>query len=579
MSKRIEQSKVIVSKGNLALPAAGQVLWDCPTCEELELSINGVPGQIVAYTYDEDPASPTFGQYITVDETGDGTNALADIPGDIYVGQFTNCKGKAHATDIRTIAGRKLTKCELDSVTVDAPRCPQPQVLASYLDCFDCGDTITAHFEYSDNATQSFGKLRADEETLTCAHTIECCGAGCHDCDPTATCDEWIAKLVDGLNGDIGKGKKHNYPDRKIKRPGSKGYPFRFFKLHSNFLTFCIAPTKEECSCDSCETTAAITGITGGAAAGVEFSNNTNADGSATFMDQLDGIAKQIECAMTEAIGPHAATAFVTGGTDDCCPAQLWVFTCDPAFALNIDACDNEIDPFETFVDKGKTSSRDCETGDCIEPVDAEKDFCCGIGVIIDQDRIECDCPCDVDAPPNTLLRTGKFTFLKDAKDCTPKVKSRELLCPIAPSGSGGYARWAEYSQNSAHECWRDTSSRQGPMNTLRGDKVGRLRNAPKFSDCRKQYCHYIWTNEQNSIGVDSDKTCKFYKTDFYIPTCDLATIDSFTLFYQAFAEASSAKCKTIKAGTCLGHGEATLVETPEVDCDGTAVEGEKKEG
>lgn len=581
-SKRYDQSKVIVTKGNLALPAAGQVLWDCPTCDNVGLVLAGFPGQPVAYTYDEDETSATFGQYITVDDTGDGTNALADIPGDIYVGQFTNCGGKSYADDIRTIAGKKLDKCSLEGVKVDAPTCPQPQILASYLDCFDCGDTVTALFSYSDNATQSFGKLREDDEKITCATTIECC-EGCGDCNPSATCDQWIGKLVDGLNGDEGIGrKKFSYPDRKIKKPGSKAAPYRFFKLQPNVFSFCVAPTKSDCACDSCVETAAITGITGGAAAGTEFTNNiiTNAAGEdVTHMDMLGNIATQIECALNkpDVLGRHSTTAFVTGGTDDCCPAQLWVITCDAGFALNIDPCDNGIKPFEEFIDEGVISITDCESGDCAPEEAATKTFCCGIGVILDQDRIECDCPCDVDYPPNTLLRTGKFTFLKDAKDCSQKVKSRELLCPKPPTGSGGYVRWAEFSQDASGECWRDTSTRQGAMNSLRADKAGRHANAAKFSDCKKQYCHYIWDNRVDGIGHDNEKFCTFYKTDFYIPTCDIVTIDSFTKFYQAFAESSSARCNVVKAGSCVGHGEETLVEAPELDCDGAIVEGEKK--
>lgn len=586
-NRMIEQSKVIVTAGNLALPEAGQVLWDCPNCADMALVLGGRPGQPVAYTLIEDENDPNFGMYVTVDHTGDGTNPLADIYGDIYVGQFTNCSGKSYADDIRTIGGRSLGKCDLDSVKTVAPTCPQPQILASYLDCFECGDTITAHFKYSDNATQSFGSLRNDSEETVCSATIDCCGTACHDCDPQATCDVWIAELVDALNGDKGNDKSKFYPDRKPKKAGSKDYPFRFFKLQKNIFTYCIAPTKDDCGCESCVETAAITGITGGLAVGADaatFTNNqvpSQADPATmvTHMDMLDNIAKQIECAYKQECGNHAATAFVTGGTDDCCPAQLWVMTCDPDFALNIEPCDTGIEAFEAFTDKGKTVGRDCETGDCVKPVDAEKEFCCGIGVIIDQDRIECDCPCDVEVPPATLLRTGKFQFLKNAQDCSPKVRSRELLCPKAPSGSGGEVRWAEYSQSSTGECWRDTSERQGTLGSLRGDKVGRMKNAPKFSKCDQQYCHYQWINKKEHINCDKVKVICHNKTDWYIPTCDLVTIDSFTLFYTALAETSSGRCHKVKVGPCVGHGEETLVEAPELDCDGTIVEeGEKKE-
>lgn len=554
MSKSIEQSKVLVSRGNLAFPAAGQVLWNCPTCDGVDLVFNGFPGQFVAYTLDEDTASPTYDLYITVDET-----TIATTDGEIFIGQFVDTQGKGYANDVRTIAGQSLGKCDLKGVKASGPSCPQPQILATYIDCIKCDETYTAMFTYSDNFTQSFGKHRADQDTLVCSITTECCS--CDDCNPQANCDEIVGKLIDGFNKKV-RGGRHKYPDRKIKDTGSFPKPYRFFKLHSNIFSYCLAPRKEECACDSCNTVDAITGITGGAAAGTEFNNNLNPAGDGTYLGQLDNIAKQIECALDDKIGPHAGTAFVTGGTDDCCPAQLWVITCDAGFALNIDPCDNGLDLFPEFTDKGKTTKRDCESGDCIEPEDKVSKFCCGIGVIIDQDRIECDCPCDIDVPPATLMRTGTFTFVKDAGSCTPTVRAKEILAPKPPTGSGGYVRWEEYNQSADGEHWRATSERQGYFGSLRGDRQGRMRNAAAFSDCRKQYCHYVWENKHDTEGRDGKTLIRCnYLTDFYIPTCDKVTIDSFTLFYQAFAAESSAKCNIVKAGTCIGQGDATLVE------------------
>jgi len=539
-------NKVLVSCKDLPFVERGIELWPCVEgdCADSEYVLPGEVGQWISYIYDGDT-------YTTIDHT--------DIPNltdeQIFIGQLESQYGKNYANGIRYIAGEYMTACDLVNIDVTGYSCPQPQIGYVGIDgCFECGDTISIRAKKHDNRIASWmDEEERGYEIYEASAPVECC-QGCDDCPGEGGCQKPMMNLVDQLMGNIKTAGDNGigYPGIKTVCPTEKTN-VTWMVANCYFPVYCLAPTKEECSCDDCNSIAAITEVTIGGET-VVLENTTNAAGDKTFLDQLDTIVDQINCKFKEILGPHSGTAFVSGGTDDCCPRQLMVNTCDEGFAIaGLEPCDVlKVD--EPFTKKDKPGYKDCEGGGCVEAIVAENKVCCGIIWVADQDKFECDCPCGPsDPPPDTFLRFLKVELLKgDPTNCGIVSYGRELMEPKIPTGSGGIMRWEEANREAEGEWWNNDSEREGYHGDLRKDKYGRERNAATCAKCSSKYCRYEWRNKRSAMAEDgkTPQVC-VYETIWGVDKDHPVAGEALELFFTALAESSATKCHVPKIGTC----------------------------
>ena len=539
-----EQVKVIVSCKDLPFLDAGITLWDCPEndCQGVEKALPGELGQFVAYIYD------STGKAVTIDDTSVPT--LTDET--IHIGQLEAQYGSSFPNGIKHIAGLNMKACNLEHVGVTGYACPQPQVIAAFVDgCFDCGDTITFEFDMHDNRLQSFnGGQERPKDPLVATVGAKCCD-DCEDCPGRASCQPMMAEAVDKLNGNRSTGGYPGIP--ATCPPGSLDKPYKFMVAHSNWFVYCLTPEPEECNCEKCQDLPPITSVTINDKP-VKLENTTNAAGDKTFLGHLDNVVTQINCAFDKELGRHNGTAFVTNGTDDCCARQLHVITCDASFAIEgLEVCD-QLDPFKPFETTESPNYRDCKTGDCVEAETYSKTPCCGIIAILDQDKIECECECGAGAPPpDTLLRHGTLRIYKgDPFSCKVITNSVELLCAKLPLNSGGFIKWEASNQDADGEWWNNDSHREGYYGDLHRDKNGRFRNAHGCAKCNGKYCRYEFWNSKDTIARDSKTVQKcFYKTVWAIEKDHPQAKESLEKLFNALALKSTSGCKVPKVGSC----------------------------
>ena len=550
-TRTVEMEKLMVlgcAATDKAFAPAGEVLYSCPTgnCDTVDLQFAGEEGLFVAYVYDSDPASETYGCYVTVDP------ADPSLKGEVIFGQFEKQYGSSYVNGIRKIAGQSFNLCNLDRVDTASWSCPQPQVLlATMEDCVACNDTFTFELRYNDAYTRAFSNGERPYEAITASVSVDCC-EGCEDCGTNKNCQPLMVEAVRRLNGKHRKGAdgKGGYPGIPRQVKGSEKNPIKFLVAQEYWKVYCLKPNKDECSCDDCTTIEALTSITIGGKT-IEFKNNLNAKGDKTYRGQLDNIVSQIDCAFDDTLGEGRGGAFVTNGDGCCCSHQLHIVTCDKDVALGELVPCKELNPLKPFTTKETPLLNDCETGDCLPDEEVENKHCCGIMAILDQDPEECD-PCDLTVPKEDRTRTGELCIIKgNPLKCAPMVTSKELLCPKLSTNSGGDIKWMALNQDAEGEWWCNDSIRGGYFNELTHDKQGRYRNATNCVKCDK-YCTYetYYTVKRYQKNGKTPMEC-LYKTTWAIPkSLPLAKAD-FEAKLAAIVERSSTNCEDIKFLTC----------------------------
>lgn len=533
-------TKHIVTAGDYNLVPRDQALFDCPDCEgDGSKFFNVAPGQLVAYTI-----SATTLQPVTVDSTD-----IAALTGHLYIGVGVDTDGDGAADDVRLLAGERLENCLLDEVSVSAPVCGQPQILAAYLDCVKCWENYTVNFRYSDQQTRSYGLTRADQEEITVSFSTDC--SSCDDCPATANCEEVICKMVDGLNQEFDLTINQNgvslpYPDRKQDvRPK----PYRAVRLHEYWRVFCLTPDAVSCDCDNCDTVPVITGIRLGGDI-YDITGNLNpADNTQTFIGQLKNVAQQIECHINTVVGPKTGFAFVAGGgPDSCCPIQLHVVSCSEDFQLlgesnaEIDVCD-AIEPYPGFAN----------TSTCVNCGDsplADTVPTCGLAVIIEQPDV--DCGCYVTKPLAFYGRVGELSFIKDIDSFAPVLKATELLAPRLPENFGAWIQWLEYAQETGGRGrqYRDVNAQQGFLGEP--DAVSRAKNGPMFANCSKSYCTYFLGHNMERKSLTKSIAYNRLSSFIHIPSDDFNTLLDWETLFNAVLTKGASTCKVLGSVSCV---------------------------
>lgn len=530
--------KVLVTDGNLGFVPAATPLYTSikKSAYRTQTVYNVVPKQLVAWVDKKDGTIP-----LTVTPA---TLTAADLPF-LHIGVGYDGDGDGIVEAIRQFGPDNAEACAITKFNAAAPQCGMPEIKALYPGCLDC-EPLTVRVRVSDSATRSFGSWKTtDFAEFVGSYTPDC--ATCGDCDKTVDCDEYICGLVDDLNADVEyKIYGEYYPDYMgdtIKRP------FKAVKLHSNWYSFCFAPSGTTCKdCYQIDALESFTIGEGEDAETIDFISVTNpADNTQTLITQLEFAAKQIENAIQEKFGRHAGWTVLSKGIGECCGVQLHVVTCDDGFILTdsegpVAVCENAIDPEGQFTVTGT-----CKQCGSTETPDVRT---CGIAIIADQDKLDCDC--FLEFAPAFTGRTIEIDVTQ-GKDISKYSKRKTLQEGRLPSGFGAEVQFDEYRQLAGYSGY-DYSNGNNPTGNLGlPDKTARIRKAVT-ADCKKSYCLYEFEGRfQREFGVNNGPINRPINTRVWVPQNDLVT--------QAAVEDLAVAIATLNPGTCR-------VLTP-VGCDG----------
>lgn len=551
MSHSIYTSEIrhLVAHGNYPMVEGGKDLFSCPGCKKRggrrgKLFYNaGVPGQIVAYTFD--PAvSP-------VPQTVDASN-LATVTGDLFLGVLVDQDKDGVADDVRLIAGESIEKCDLDEINVGSPKCGNPAIKAASIDCVSCNETYVAKVSIDDNRTRSFappGVGTSAQEYIGTYHT-KCCT--CDDCPPEANCREVICGIVDSLNNTLDlEINGRLYPDYK---PSNLPRPYRAVVGHKTIKTYCLCAEATECDCDTCNLLPAVTSATIGGET-VEFTGNLTPDGANTALPMIHNIAYQIECELEAKFGANAGFAVVTESINDCCcPWRLTVVTCDAGFAIDgLVECPDGAWEFGDLVSKKKCVSVDPETGECLDPEDSIVTPECWYAVIASPEIPDCD-NCTLQRPWTWHGIKLEVDFLADPTGCTPKIATKTIEESKAPRNFGSQIQYLEYKWGFPSGRGRDYSevnNRSGWLGDF--ESQAKVKNAVT-ADCRKMYCSYFMDySRTEKTKIDSALRCFPFHSGIHVAKGDADTIASFEEFLTALAEQGSnpSSCKIVAGVNC----------------------------
>ena len=534
MASNALQERHIVAYGNYPIKPAGEPLFSCPTGKRRpgeKIFYNGVPGQLVAYTYDSSVSTIP----VTV-----GAADLATLTTDLYIGVFVDQDGDGAADDVRPLAGGCFDKCNIDEASVGAPFCGQPLIEAATLDCVKCNETYTVKVTLENNQTRSWSPLFKGGCEFIASTSPDCCT--CDDCPPEANCKEILCDLVKQLNGELDlRINNEAYPDWKGK---GLPRPFKAVRGHDNWFTYCITPQEDDCNCDTCTNVAAITEATIGGET-VSFTGNLDPnDPAKTLLPQVQNIAFQIECAFDDIIGDSSGFAVVTQGVTACCPLQLHVVTCDADFAIaGLEPCAAPCD----LSFPCKRVCADCNTEEA-EPYIPE----CWLAIIAEPEKPDCRCYLE-DVPWAWYGVKGKIEFLKDAGDCVPNVKTQTLLEPKSPRNFGAQIQWLEYKYGfpgGRGRKYRASNYRKGTFGFP--DDTSRLRNAVT-AKCDALYCSYFLKHGIDYKTAFSHSTsCTPLSSGVHINCEDDVTLAEWEVFFNALITANNNNCKVIGEMQCF---------------------------
>lgn len=526
--------KHIVASGNHAMAAADQPLFQCVgKGKGKRLHYNVAPGQLVAYTVSNGVAT-----------TVDASNLDASHIHELFIGVGVDLDGDHVTDDIRHLGIEHISGCEPREVSTSSPRCGGPQVVDFYFDCTQCNETYSVMVKIDDNKTQSFSPWNKSFAEYVGTIVTEC--HSCDDCPVEHNCKEVSCKLADALNNDFElKVGKEGYPDWKGQ---GLDRPFFATRLHDNSFIYCLGAQ----TIDDCVDCTHVSAITGAIINGTQYDfvgTVDPANQSFTLQGQVQNIVTQLNEAFIEeysqgqeGVNPHAGSAYATGSYQDCCPIQLHVNTCDASFELIGGPTPIVSNP---FVDHG-TEDNDLNCIDCGDQP-SQKAFPCGIRVIAEQIKGECDC--FIDKPLAFYGRRLKVLPIGDGWKGKPWTV-KEVQAMELPAGFGSWIQWLEYQGNLPEGRGRRYSRsniNKGWAN-LPGSKA-RVRNAVT-ARCDKNYCSYYLKSLTEKTKLNNEFGKIQIHSNVHIATDDSVTIASWEGFFEALI-ALNPQCKQLTVVNC----------------------------
>lgn len=531
-------NKALVTAGDLGFVTAGTALYTVINQKDFRGTkiYNVAPGQLVAWVDKQDGTIPLTETPATI--------SAADLPF-LHIGVGHDGDGDGITESVRQFGPDHAEACTITGFNAVAPQCGLSEIKAIYPSCLSC-DTLTIRVTVNDSFTRSFASAGWPNEaaTFVASYTPDC--ATCGDCDKTVSCDEYMCGLVDELNGEqTYKINGEYYPDYfndTIKRP------FRAVKLHPYWYSYCIVPSGTACKdCFKIDDLTTFT-VGDGEDAVVNFVGVKNpADNTQTLITQLDYAAQQIENRIKEVFGKHGGWAVLSRGVGNCCGVQLHVVTCDPDFAITgLVECEDAINPVGDFTVTGV-----CEQCDSVSTADNRT---CGIAIIADQDRLDCDC--FLEFVPTNLLRNIEIDVVSTG-NLAKYAKKKTLQEGKVAGGFGAEVQFEEYRQLAGYSGYNYSNGNNPRGNLGLPSKDSRIRKAVT-AKCDTSYCTYEFDGRfQREFGAADNFVNRIIKTKVFVPEGDTVT--------TAAIEALAFKLATVGAGTCkllTAYG-----------CDGVALE------
>jgi hypothetical protein len=530
-----EITKVLVTDGNLGFVPTGLDLYavNCKPGQYrsgVPLVYNVQPKRLVAWLDKKDGSVPKT--IAPADITA------ADLPF-LHIGVGYDGNGDGLSEAIREFGPDHAEACTITDFNAVAPQCGIPEIKAIYPGCLAC-EPLTLRIKVSDSATRSFAPWHLDAATFVASYTPDC--SVCEGCDKTVTCEEYICGLVDQINGDevykIGDSLYPDYMGDTIKRP------FKAVKLHENWFSYCIVPETSACACEECTKIPAITEFVVDGQTFTLTNSTSPADNTQTLIEQLSYIADQIESKIKEVLGKHGGFVTLSRGQGPCCGIQLHVVTCDPLFTITgLTPCP-AIDPKLSFTVSG--ICKQCDS------VDTPEERTCGLAIIADMDRMDCDCY--MQHVPAYFGRNIDIEIVSGGK-VAKYTKYKTLQEQKLPSGFGAEVQAEEYRQVAGYNGY-DYSNGNNP----RMDNLGlpgpdaRIRKAVT-ADCNKSYCLYeVGGRFEREFGRVNEHVNRIIKTRLWVPQADLVTQAEVEALMVVLRDLNQGRCKLLTAYGCDGN-------------------------
>lgn len=527
-------NKALVTAGDLGFVTAGTALYTVINQKDFRGTkiYNVAPGQLVAWVDRQDGTIPLTETPATI--------VAGDLPF-LHIGVGHDGDGDGITESVRQFGPDHAEACTITGFNAVAPQCGLSEIKAIYPSCLSC-DTLTIRVTVNDSFTRSFASAGWPNEaaTFVASYTPDC--ATCGDCDKTVSCDEYMCGLVDELNGEqTYKINGEYYPDYfndTIKRP------FRAVKLHPYWYSYCIVPAGTTCKdCFKIDDLTTFTVGDGGDAV-VNFVGVKNpADNTQTLITQLDYAAQQIENRIKEVFGKHGGWAVLSRGVGNCCGVQLHVVTCDPDFAITgLVECEDAINPIGDFTVTGV-----CEQCDSVSTADNRT---CGIAIIADQDRLDCDC--FLEFVPTNLLRNIEIDVVSTG-NLAKYAKKKTLQEGKVAGGFGAEVQFEEYRQLAGYSGYNYSNGNNPRGNLGLPSKDSRIRKAVT-AKCDTSYCTYEFDGRfQREFGAADNFVNRIIKTKVFVPEGDTVTTAAIEALALQLATVGAGTCKLLTAYGCDG--------------------------
>jgi len=540
MSKKIRYTRHISTEGNLGFVASGTALYS-------EYEDNGT----IIKKYNVPPKA--LAMWI---ETKDGSIPTTIEPADLTtanqisklkIGVGYSSMNKKISDGIRELVPLQIDGCRIDTLNAFGPKCAVPHIEAIYPGCLSC-ETLTARYRIYDNDTLSWvGATHVNKqfEQRVVSYTPDC--ETCDGCDQTVSCDEMVCGLVDLLNNDSQHYLKDGtiYPHTSPQGWGTD-VPVKFVKINPNFKAYCIAP-EVGTDCTDCNAFAKLTTFT---VNNTQYTFNLTdpADDTKTLVDQLELAAMEIEKAFKAELGKHSGFAVVTRGQGQCCPAQLFVSTCDDTFTITgLTECSDAITSFPDFVTA--STCQQCGSSGTTETPN------CGIAAIALQPKYDCE-ELDITQPKQFWGRRVELEIISPSGVLNPKwSKKATLLEPKLPANFGSQIQFAEF--NNVYEELGDFGDIGDHRSGWLGlpSKQSKLRKAVR-ARCDKSYCTYqIGFSTFDKFGITGMGTYQSFgiEGNIDVPENDSTTKTAVEALLTKLKTLSPESCEVITAINCAG--------------------------
>lgn len=383
---------------------------------------------------------------------------------------------------LRSCFGDVLYGCDVQAIRAQAPACGLPDIWDLYID-----STITCNSEFSVTITVR------DDDTLnlypwnkreTYTYTVDTKDCACSDCATGFDAAKLACKIRDQINNQgynelpvTSKAYFRNIPNSSTKFTAHVLYG----GVNSNKV-YCINPVSG--TCDDClDADVLIRSFKFDTDNITVFTNMENAGGTATLIEKLESIVKQ----MNDALGVNGSVA-LTKSTGDCCPWRIEINSCftDAALYSNagasvaLTACTLANDPFDTV-----TIATTC--GAC--SADETKDFTAGVRIIATGVSLNCDPMAPAPNPVSGIGLRELQVFPTKGFDCG-KSFVVHFQDATLPDNLGYHFQWKDFaSANGGRGRGHEPFVRQGygPL----GLPLGRGPEGAVAPVCKESYCSY----------------------------------------------------------------------------------------